>query len=185
MLFIGPRPSLRFDLRPRPQKKILQKIETESVLSRLYYWQGKKVARDQGTHAHYALNELGESVMLNIQTKKMETVAIVSVRGQIVVGETESLFTAVQSLDDVRAVILDLAGVSIVDAGGVGVLLKLREHARTKGIRFELMNVGKWVSTVLKVVCLDSVFNVTSTVESFPLAARQRQTAMPRMASCA
>ena len=123
--------------------------------------------------------------MLNIQTKKMETVAIVSVRGQIVVGETDSLLTAVQSLDGVRAVILDLAGVNIVDASGLGVLLKLRERAQAKGIRFELMNVGKWVSNVLKVVCLDTVFNVTSAVESFPVAANHRRTAMPRLASCA
>ena len=123
--------------------------------------------------------------MLNIQTKKMETVAIVSVRGQIVVGETDSLFNAVQSLDGVRAVILDLAGVSIVDASGLGVLLKLRERAQAKGIRFELMNVGKWVSKVLKVVCLDTVFNVTSTVESFPMTANQRRMTMPRLASCA
>ncbi|HEV7747788.1 MAG TPA: STAS domain-containing protein [Pyrinomonadaceae bacterium] len=123
--------------------------------------------------------------MLNIQTKKMETVAIVSVSGQIVVGETDGLFTAVQSLEDVRAVILDLAGVNIVDAGGVGVLLKLRERAQAKGIRFELMNVGKWVSKVLKVVCLDSVFHVTSAVESFPVTARHRPAAMPRLASCA
>jgi anti-anti-sigma factor len=166
-------------------KKISQKIETESVLNRLYYWQGKKVARDQGHTRDYALNELGEIVMLNIQTRKMETVAIVSVSGQIVVGETDSLFTIVQSLDDVRAVILDLAGVSIIDASGLGILLKLRERAQAKGIRFELMNVGKWVNKVLKVVCLDSVFNVTSGVESFPMTANQRRTAMPRLASCA
>ena len=123
--------------------------------------------------------------MLNIQTRKMETVAIVSVSGQIVVGETDILFAAVQSLDDVRAVILDLSGVNIVDASGLGVLLKLRERAQAKGIRFELMNVGKWVSKVLKVVCLDSVFHVTSAVESFPLAANHRRAAMPRLASCA
>ena len=123
--------------------------------------------------------------MLNIQTRKMENVAIVSVRGQIVIGETDSLFTIVQSLDDVRAVILDLAGVNLVDACGLGVLLKLRERAQAKGIRFELMNLNKWVSKVLKVVRLDSVFHVTATVESFPMSANQRRTAIPRLASCA
>jgi anti-anti-sigma factor len=115
----------------------------------------------------------------------METVAIVSVRGQIVIGETDSLFTIVQSLNDVRAVILDLAGVDIVDASGLGVLLKLRERAQANGIRFELMNVGKWVSKVLKIARLDSVFHVTSAVESFPMSANHRRAAMPRLASCA
>ena len=123
--------------------------------------------------------------MLKVHTKKLETVAILSLRGQIVTGETESLRTAVQSLAGVSAVILDLAHVNTVDAGGLGTLLALRERVQAEGSSFELMNVSKWVSRVLQVARLDSVFQVASTVEFFPAGSLHRRAAMPRLASCA
>lgn len=123
--------------------------------------------------------------MLQVNTKKLETVAILSVRGQIVIGETDSLRFAVQSLGDVRTVILDLAQVNIVDACGLGVLLELRAYTEAAGIRFELMNLSKWVSRTLHVVGLDTVFPVASAVEFFPAGSHHRQASMPRLASCA
>jgi anti-anti-sigma factor len=123
--------------------------------------------------------------MLKVHTKKLETVAILSLRGQIVTGDAESLRTAVQSLSDVRAVILDLAHVNTLDAGGLGVLLALRERAQAEGIRFELINVSRWVSKVLQVVRLDSVFQVVSAVDFFPAGSRHHRAVTPRLASCA
>ena len=123
--------------------------------------------------------------MLKVQTKNLEAVAILSLSGQIVTGETESLTTAVRSVRGVRAVILDLTQVDIIDAGGLGVLLQLRERAQTEEISFKLMNASKWVSRVLQVSHLDSVFQVASTVEIFPAGSQQRRAAMPRLASCA
>src|SRR4030095_12279974 len=112
--------------------------------------------------------------MLKVHTKKLETVAILSLRGQIVTGETESLRTAVQSLAGVRAVILDLAHVTTVDAGGLGALLALRERVQAAGSSFELMNVSKWVSRVLQVARLDSVFQIAFAVEFFPAGSHHR-----------
>ena len=123
--------------------------------------------------------------MLKVHTKKLETVAILSLRGEIVTGETASLRTAVQSLGGVRAVILDLAQVNTVDAGGLGALLALRECLQAEGVGFELMNVGKWVGRVLQVARLDSVFHIASAVEFFPAGSHHRRAVMPRLASCA
>jgi anti-anti-sigma factor len=123
--------------------------------------------------------------MLKVETKKLEAVAILSLSGQIVTGETESLRTAVLSVRGVRAVILDLTQVDIVDAGGLGVLLALRDRAQTEGISFKLMNVSKWVSRVLQIAQLDSVFQVAPTVEFFPAGSQHRRAATQRLASCA
>ena len=123
--------------------------------------------------------------MLRVDTKKLETVAILSLHGRIVNGETESLRTAVDSLGGVRTVILDLADVNMVDAGGLGLLLTLRERVQTQGIGFQLMNISKWVSRVLQVSHLDSVFQIASAVEFFPASSHHRRAAMPRLASCA
>jgi len=123
--------------------------------------------------------------MLQVQTKNLETVAVLCIQGQIVTGETEILRNAVQSLSQVTAVKLDLARVTTVDAGGLGVMLALREQLESKGIRFELMNASRLVSKVLKLTRLDSVFQVTSGVEFFPAAARDRRAPVTAYGSCA
>jgi anti-anti-sigma factor len=127
--------------------------------------------------------------MLNVQAKKWGTVAVVSLQGQVVNGETEILRNAVlslsEALSEVSAVKLDLARVTTVDAGGLGVMLALREQLESKGIRFELMNVNQRVSMVLKLTRLDSVFQITSGIEFFPAASRSQQVSAARLASCA
>jgi anti-anti-sigma factor len=123
--------------------------------------------------------------MLKVESRKLETVAVLSLQGQIVNGETDFLRHAVQSLSETSAVILDLARVSAVDAGGLGVLLELRQQAEAKGIRFELMNVTKWVSQVLEITRLNTVFRITSKVEFFPAVSRRSGSSVARLASCA
>jgi anti-anti-sigma factor len=131
--------------------------------------------------------------MLQVQAKNFGNVAVLSLQGQIVTGETEILRNAVlslsEALSEVSAVKLDLARVSTVDAGGLGVMLALREQAESRGIRFELMNVNQRVGMVLKLTHLDSVFQITSAVEYFPAASRSQRPASAvhgaTLASCA
>ena len=123
--------------------------------------------------------------MLKVHAKNLGNVAVLSLQGRIVNGDTEVLHNAVDSVTDVSAVILDLARVTTVDARGLGVMLELREQAEAKGIRFELMNVTKWVGKVLEVTRLDTVFRITSGVEFFPAVARARRASVAPLASCA
>lgn len=126
--------------------------------------------------------------MLKVHIKNLETVAVLCVQGQIVNGETEILREAVHSqaeMSGVNVVILDLARVTIVDARGLGVMLELLKQTEAKGIRFELMNVTKWVSKVLEISRLDSVFAITAGVEIFPTVSRNRRVSVASLASCA
>ena len=123
--------------------------------------------------------------MLQVHAKNLGTVAVLSLQGQIVNGETEILRNAVHSLSEVSAVKLDLARVTTVDAGGLGVMLALREQVESKGIRFELMNINKRVSMVLKLTRLDSVFRITSGLEFLPAVSRSLQASAVPLASCA
>ena len=123
--------------------------------------------------------------MLKVHAKNLGTVAIFCLQGRIVNGETQNLRNAVHSVSEVSAVILDLARVTAVDAGGLGVMLELREQAQSKGIRFELMNVTKLVRRVLEVTRLDSVFQITAGVEFFPAVSRSRQASLGALAPCA
>jgi anti-anti-sigma factor len=123
--------------------------------------------------------------MLKVQPRNSGTTVILYVQGQIVNGETDILRNAVVFQPNISAVILDLAGVSIVDASGLGAMLELRGQAESKGIRFELMNLNKSVRYVLELSRLDSVFEVKSDVERLPTVSRNRRAPEPWLASCA
>lgn len=124
--------------------------------------------------------------MLNVHARKLGTVAVLGLQGQIVNGQTEILRKAVNSLSDISAVKLDLARVTMVDAGGLGVMLALREQAEANGIRFELMNVNKRVNMVLELTRLNSVFRITTSVVALPTrSARSMQAQIAPIASCA
>jgi anti-anti-sigma factor len=123
--------------------------------------------------------------MLKIKAKNFGTVTVLRLQGQIVNGDTEGLRNAVQSLSEISEVKLDLARVTTVDAGGLGVMLALREQVESKGIHFGLMNVNKRIRMVLKLARLDSVFQITSAVEFFPAGSRRRRTTVTPLASFA
>ena len=123
--------------------------------------------------------------MLKVHTRKLGNVAVVSVQGRIVNGETAALRHEVDAQSRVNTVLLDLARVSTIDASGLGLMLEMREQAQSKGMRFKLMNVTRLVSRVLEVTKLDSVFEITPAAEQIPAIAHTRSTSMMPYARCA
>jgi len=122
--------------------------------------------------------------MLKIQTRNLGNITVLCLQGRIVNGETAALRSAVDSQSHVSAIVLDLAGVSAVDASGLGTMLELRRQTEARGIRFKLMNPTKSVSRVLEVTHLDSVFEITSQGELWPAISRGRSAGMMKFASC-
>jgi len=123
--------------------------------------------------------------MLKVHIRNLGTIAILCLQGRIIRGETDSLFKAVHSQTGVRVVILDLGMVIMVDAGGLSVLLKLREQIQANGADLKLMNVTKLVSGVLEITRLNSVFKVASTEEILAAAPRDLLATSGRLAICA
>ena len=99
--------------------------------------------------------------MLKAHTRRSGSVAVLTLRGRVVRGETESLRQAVVAHSDASAVILDLAAVSIIEAGGLGLMLKLREHTKSRGIEFRLKNLTRRVKRIFEITRLDSVFDIS------------------------
>ena len=123
--------------------------------------------------------------MLKVHAKKLGTVAILCLQGRIVRGETAALRNAVQAQSSVGTVILDLTRVTAIDAGGLGVMLQLREQAQEKGIDLKLMNVTKLVNRVLEITRLNSVFQVTSGAEVLSTVSRGQPASLVQLPSCA
>ncbi len=123
--------------------------------------------------------------MLTVNIKNLGVVSILCLQGRIVRGEMEALRKAVEEQSAVRAVILDLTRVNTIDAGGLGLLLELREHTQSQGTEFRLMNLQQLVGKVFEITRLNSVFSVTSNAEVFFLAAFGRSLVPGELAACA
>lgn len=123
--------------------------------------------------------------MLNLHAKNLGTVAVLSLQGQIVTGETQILSKAVQSLPPARVIKLDLARVTTIDAAGLGAMLELREQTESRGIRFELMNVSKQIGRVLEITRLNTVFRITASAGFLPAVSQSKRVSVPWLASCA
>jgi anti-sigma B factor antagonist len=114
--------------------------------------------------------------MVKVHTRKLGNVAVVSVQGRIVNGETASLRDAVGSQLDSKSVVLDLSRVSTIDASGLGLMLSLRKEAEDHGVGFKLMNVSKFVCQVFQITRLDTVFEVIPRAEPAPAIAHHQRT---------
>jgi anti-sigma B factor antagonist len=101
--------------------------------------------------------------MLNATAQKLGDSTILRCQGRIVIGAAYAILRkAVLGQTHTRTLILDLAQVDRIDAGGLGVLLGLREWAYCQAIRFQLMNVMNQVEHVLELTKLDCVFEFCS-----------------------
>ena len=101
--------------------------------------------------------------MLEVKAEELGRVTIVHVEGRILNGNTtRTLQEAVFAQPGVKMLVLDLAHVDLIDAGGLGALLELREWTLAKGIEFKLMNLVRRVQHVFEITRLDYVFEITS-----------------------
>jgi anti-anti-sigma factor len=104
--------------------------------------------------------------MLKVSAEKLGSVAALHLEGRIVNGDaTRILRDAVLGQAEACAVVLDLANVDLVDAGGLGVLMELRQWTQTRGIEFRLINVNRLVKQVLAITRLDSVLKISARAE--------------------
>jgi anti-anti-sigma factor len=101
--------------------------------------------------------------MLNVHVENLGDVDVLHIQGRIVYGvATTTLREAVFARANTSAVVLDLAEVALIDAGGLGALLELRAWTQSKGIEFRLMNVRKLVQQVFEITRLDTVFEIST-----------------------
>ena len=122
--------------------------------------------------------------MLQVHIKKSGSVAVLCLDGKIVRGQTDVLRGAVLAQADASVIVLDLARVHTVDAGGLGVMLKLREHTESTGTELRLRNVTQLVKRILEITRLDSVFKISGN-DRPDIVVHQRPVVLLQMASCA
>jgi len=101
--------------------------------------------------------------MLDIIIHKRGNATVLRCQGQIVIGDDSAILRdAVLAQVQAKLLVLDLAGVSRVDASGLGLVLRLREWSFSCAIKFKLMNVVNKVLQVVELTKLDRVFEFCS-----------------------
>jgi anti-sigma B factor antagonist len=104
--------------------------------------------------------------MLKITVQKLGDTSVLRCHGRIVAGDAGSILrSAVLSQRQTTMLVIDLARVERIDAGGLGLLLGLRESARSNAIMFKLMNATKRVEEILELTHLRHVFEFCSVRE--------------------
>jgi anti-sigma B factor antagonist len=111
--------------------------------------------------------------MLKITVQKLGDTSVVRCHGRIVAGDDGSILrNAVLSQRHTAMLVIDLAQVERIDAGGLGVLLGLRESTHSRAIMFKLMNATKRIEEILELTHLQRVFEFCSVRELFCLLHR-------------
>ena len=107
--------------------------------------------------------QVGEFMSLYTEMEQVEDVAVVHCTGRIVRAEELSrLRDAVTSLSKIRFIVLDLSGVPMLDAAGLGMLVFLHNWTRANGIQLKLVDPSKLVREMLERTGLTSVLHISS-----------------------
>jgi anti-sigma B factor antagonist len=116
-------------------------------------------------------------MQLKLNTRTKEGVLIVDCSGRIVFGEESAHLrdTIKRLVSENSRIVLNLAGTSYIDSGGLGTLVALYTTARNSGGATKLANLTQRVHDLLQLTKLLTVFEVfdneDKAVESFKRAA--------------
>jgi anti-anti-sigma factor len=113
--------------------------------------------------------------MLTVSVENLGDGVILRCVGRIVRGDENAILCSAAGQFG-RSVVLDLAGVDVIDASGIGLLISLQ----AAGIYLKLMNPSKPVRETLKITHVDSILEIC---ESQPVAIREGENAAGRRAS--
>ena len=101
-------------------------------------------------------------MQLKLSKRIVKGVTIVDCNGRIVFGEESALLrdTLKKLITENSQIVLNLAGVSYIDSGGLGTLVALYTTAHNAGGAVKLANLTQRVGDLLQVTKLLTVFEV-------------------------
>jgi anti-sigma B factor antagonist len=111
---------------------------------------------------------------LSLETRVTEEVAVIRCKGRIAYGiEAAALSGEIAELaPQPRRVVIDLSGVEMIDAAGLGALISLALTAQASQCSVKLAGPGNLIRQLLKLTKLTSVFEVHPTLEAASVLSR-------------
>jgi anti-sigma B factor antagonist len=101
-------------------------------------------------------------VQLKLSNRTIDGVLVVDCAGRIVFGEESAYLrdTLKKLLTERNGLVVNLAGITYIDSGGLGTLVGLYTTARNLGGSIKLANLTHRVSDLLQVTKLVTIFDV-------------------------
>ncbi len=100
---------------------------------------------------------------MELETRDDGRVTVLTVRGDLVIGEPESTFKkrVTQLLEEGKVnLLVDLKEVGFVDSSGLGALVRALTSSQKDGGETKLLHAGAQVKKLLEMTKLDSVFEI-------------------------
>jgi anti-sigma B factor antagonist len=112
------------------------------------------------------------SLRLSVESRVMEEFAVISCKGRIAYGiEAAALSGEIAELaPQTRRVVIDLSGVEMIDAAGLGELISVAVAAQASGCSITLAAPGDFIRQLLELTKLTSVVEVCPTLDAAILA---------------
>jgi anti-sigma B factor antagonist len=105
---------------------------------------------------------------MELKTREDGRVTIMSVQGDLVIGEPEATFkrTVTRLLEEGKVnLLVDLSEVGFLDSSGLGALVRAMTNSQKEGGQTKLLNAGPQVRRLLEMTKLDSVFEIHDDLE--------------------
>jgi len=110
--------------------------------------------------------------MLKTTIQILGDATIFRCEGKIVFPDADTLRIAVSTHSRIRLAVLDLSGINVIDAAGLGILASLRAWSRSTGTSLKLMNVSPRIEHLLELTHLRPLFETCSVRDMFELFCR-------------
>lgn len=101
------------------------------------------------------------TALLNVRSFRQDDAMVVQCSGELVSGQTSTLYTEVKRLiPSAKRIILDLTGLTRMDSLGLGAIVSLYVSAKAAGCDLKLINLGKRVRELFIIANLESLFEL-------------------------
>lgn len=99
--------------------------------------------------------------IITVEIEKNGSVATVRLRGRLIAGVNEYVYSQVRPLmPEMKRIVLDLGEVTQMDSMGLGAMVRLYVSGKSAGSSLELMHLGKRIREVLGITHLLDVFTI-------------------------
>ena len=113
---------------------------------------------------------------LSLETRVTEDVAVICCKGRIAYGiEAAALASEIAELaPQTRRVVIDLSGVELIDAAGLGALISIALTAQARHCSIKLAAPNNLIRQLLELTKLTSVFELYPTLDAATVASREQ-----------
>jgi anti-sigma B factor antagonist len=111
---------------------------------------------------------------LSLETRVTEDMTVICCKGRIAYGIAASALSdeIVELAPRTRRVVIDLSGVDMIDAAGLGALISVALRAQASQCSVQLATPGNLIRQLLELTQLTSVFEVHPTLDAATVASR-------------